>query len=479
MTNISARRGHCRKEGAQGGAEGTLARFGASQSGNVAVLFALMVVVLLLAIGAAVDVGRWLHARDQTSSAIDAAVLAGGRVLQTNSSDTAGAIAAAEKYYAENVTSRLPVVDDSVAFTTADNGSAMTASGTAYIKTPFLQLANISRLPLIDMAEAKAQRKIGNKEVALMLDVTGSMAGQKLEDLKAAAKDLIEILLPEGQTTVKVSLVPFSEDVRLPTTSALNIARGTAGLPNCRRLKNGNSSSCSTNVNGSTDYYRSTCVVERSGTEKYTDAAPAAGKYVMAHYTRDSTGSGSNKVGKCVIPAGSEIMPLTDDKAALLAKITGLKDGGGTAGHIGTAWAWYTLSPNWGSLWSSNQPQPYDTSDLKKIAVLMTDGEYNTEYDKNGVKTGSPNAGAAVNGTANTQAAALCSAMKQKGIEVWTIGFDLGSPGNAAYQMLKTCASPSEGPSDPEKFYATATGEQLKQAFHDIGLKLSKLHLSK
>ena len=61
--------------------------FWADRSGNVAIVFALTAIVLMLAIGAAVDVGRWLHARDQTVAAIDAAVLAGGRALQTNSTE--------------------------------------------------------------------------------------------------------------------------------------------------------------------------------------------------------------------------------------------------------------------------------------------------------------------------------------------------------------------------------------------------------
>jgi hypothetical protein len=108
--------------------------FGRDDAGNVAIIFALVGVVLMLCIGAAVDVGRWLHARDQTVSAIDAAVLAGGRLLQTNSSDEAAAIAAATKYYKENVTSRLPVMNDTVAFNVADDGMGMTGSGSAYIK---------------------------------------------------------------------------------------------------------------------------------------------------------------------------------------------------------------------------------------------------------------------------------------------------------------------------------------------------------
>ena len=101
----------------------------------------------------------------------------------------------------------------------------------------------------------------------------------------------------------------------------------------------------------------------------------------------------------------------------MLDKIDKLSVAGGTAGHLGTAWAWYTLAPNWESLWSSaSQPKAYGTADLRKIAILMTDGEYNTEYDTNGVKTGLPDAGTQVNGNSATQAKALCTAMKAKGI---------------------------------------------------------------
>jgi Flp pilus assembly protein TadG len=462
------------------GIRSCLARFRADRSGNIAILFAVTATVLMIGIGAAVDVGRWLHARDQTIAAMDAAVLAGGRILQTDSTNTAGAIAAAQNFYAENISSRLPVVDDSVTFGVADDGSALTANGTAYIKTPFLRFANISKLQLINLSETRAERKIGNKEVALMLDVTGSMNGSKLQDLKDAAKDLVNIIIPGGPSqSAKLALVPFSEDIRLPTTSALNKARGN-NLPDTKTVNSGWGWNQQTKT-----YYLSDCVVERTGSEKYTDAGPGSGKYVMARYTEDYTqsgggggvgwgwgggwGSGGKKEGKCTIPSGSEIAPLSDDATALKSKIDGLSADGGTAGHLGTAWAWYTLSPSWASLWpSSNQPQPYGTQDLQKIAILMTDGEYNTQYDSNGVSSSN-----GANGSSTSQARALCSAMKQKGIEIYTIGFDLGGSNGESYQTLQQCASASE------KFYPVASGDQLKQAFHDIGLKLSKLYLSK
>jgi Flp pilus assembly protein TadG len=448
-------------------------RFRDDTCGNVAIIFALVSVVLMLAIGAAVDVGRWLHARDQTVAAIDAAVLAGGRALQTNSSDKSGAIAAAKKYYDENVTSRLPVINDSVNFAVAPDGMGMRASGTAFIKTPFLQFAAIDKLPLLSTSQTdfgKSQIAVGgnggeNIEVSVMLDVTLSMQGTKINDLKTAAKDLVNIIIWADQSkfTSKVALVPFSEDIRLPST-ALNKARGT-GLATCKELNNGTSKTCgSKQANGTTRYYLSPCAVERKGTQKYTDVAPGSGNYVMANYTDD---------GNCTIPSSGEVVPLTSDKTSLISKIDKLSVAGGTAGHLGTAWAWYMLAPNWASLWSSaSQPKAYGTADLRKIAILMTDGEYNTQYDTNGVKTGLSDAGAQVNGDTTTQARALCTNMKAKGIVVYTVGFGDGMTSKAK-QTLQDCAT------DSTKYYNADDGDELKQAFRDIALKLSSLYLSK
>jgi Flp pilus assembly protein TadG len=472
MTSQGAHRDH--------GSSGVLVRFRDDRSGATAIMFAMMALVMMLAIGGAIDIGRWLHARDQTLAAIDAALLAGGRALQTNSTDTATALAAAKSYYAQNVTTRLPVTDDTVKFTVSSDGMSMTANGSAYIKTPFLQLANISKLPLINTATAdfsKSQIAVGgnggeNLEVAMMLDITGSMAGQKLQDMKDSANDLINIVVWKDQSkyTSRVAIVPFSEDIRLPTTTAMNAARGT-GLASSKNVTTGSGFFQQTAT-----YYLSDCVVERTGTQKYTDAVPKSGQYVMAHYTSNYTGNGSNKKGVCTVPAGSEVMPLTSDVTALQAKINGLSASGGTAGHLGTAWAWYTLSPNWKSLWASaNQPAAYGSANLKKIAILMTDGEYNTQYNSSGVAVDSsmyPTCSSAANGCSTTQARTLCTNMKAAGITVYTVGFQLGG-NQTAVDTLNQCAT------DPTKFYNATDGDQLKQAFRDIALHLSSLYLSK
>lgn len=455
--------------------------FFADSRGSVAIIFGLTMFVLFLMIGLAVDYARFVNARSQTIEATDAAVLAGARALQTNGGDQDGAVRVAETYYQQGTKNRIPIVDrsDSIDFVVTDNGTAMQTTGNARVATPFMHLAflgtdHMQSLPLLhaDGSDySKAVLAVGgngetNLEVSLMLDITGSMKGQKLQDMKDAASDLVNIVVWQDQSeyTSKIAIVPFAYDVR-PPSSALASIRGS-GLANTETVSG-------------TKYYLSDCVVERTGSQKYTDAAPGVGKYLMAHYTTDTTGSGKNKKGDCDVAANAEVLPLTSDKSSLLDKINNLQIAGSTAGHLGTAWAWYMLSPNWGSLWpSSSRPAAYGTEKLKKIAVLMTDGEYNTSYTVSGTAVSERINGTRVTctGSANidcssAQAVAQCSAMKDKGIEVYTVGFQLGDS-QLATNTLKSCAT------DADHFYNSSTGDALKAAFRDIALKISSLYLS-
>ncbi len=261
-----------------------LGNFADDRSGAVAIIFALMAVCLCLFVGAGVDIGRWLHARQQTISAMDAAVLAGGRALQLNPNDTSGAIAAAQKFYTENTKGRLPLLSDTITFQTTDNNTAFTATGNGYIATPLLGFVNIPKLPLLATSGAeysKADLAVGGSsdgsvEIALMADVTGSMGGQKLTDLKAAATDLVEIVIPDtaSQYSAKLALIPFSEEVRLPSSANAG-ARGSP--PSTKDVCSGGGWGGwgGGGWGGSCTYDRTACVVERTGANKYTDAAPS------------------------------------------------------------------------------------------------------------------------------------------------------------------------------------------------------------
>ena len=137
---------------------------------------------------------------------------------------------------------------------------------------------------------------------------------------------------------------------------------------------------------------------------------------------------------------GATIVPLTSDRTKLKDAIDGFKASGTTAGQLGTAFAWYLLSPNWSDVWrAASAPAPYGTPKVKKIAILMTDGEYNTLLGKQ-YSDGSAEATTALN-----NAKTLCTGMKQKllpgdpNIEIYTVGFKLTTKASKA--MLKNCAT--------------------------------------
>ena len=210
----------------------------------------------------------------------------------------------------------------------------------------------------------------------------------------------------------------------------------------------------------------SNCIVERYGADKYTDVSTATSPLGIL-YTSDGSCSDVNYV-----------TPLTPNKTRLNAAIDDLEVGGSTAGQLGIAWAWHMLSPNFASVWDKeavNQPLAYGTSELAKVAVLMTDGEFN-HATCNGVPSNSWGSGTRINcnpaDNPFDQAAAICTAMKAQGIVIYTVGLEL----NTALQgddFLLACAT------SPEHAFLAADINELEEAFKDIATSISKLRLSR
>jgi Flp pilus assembly protein TadG len=214
----------------------------------------------------------------------------------------------------------------------------------------------------------------------------------------------------------------------------------------------------------------STCATERTGAQAYTDVAPSSAPVGM-NYPSSSNPCPS-----------AQITPLTTDRTALKSKIDSFSAAGSTAGQIGTAWGWYMISPEFAYLWpAASQPAAYNTPDLLKVVVIMTDGNYNTAYCEGVIakNSGSGSGDAqdknncpATNGDATAQAEALCTAMKAKGVIVYTVGFNVGK-GSDAEDVMEACATSSN------HVYLPSSGAALKDAFAAIGRDLMKLRLSR
>jgi hypothetical protein len=209
--------------------------------------------------------------------------------------------------------------------------------------------------------------------------------------------------------------------------------------------------------------------VERSGARAYEN-----GYIGPSHYLGTA---GAESFYSC--PTAS-IRPLTDlsvtaNRTNFKAAIDSLMANGGTAGHIGTAWGWYTLSPEWNGLWPGNAARPYDPKTIKAV-VLMTDGEFNVSYANGGETVAWPDPLAADEtqpGTSGYQALQLCEAMKNPAdadsrIVIYTVGFQTPA---AAEAVLKQC-------SGAENYYDANNASQLASAFRDIVKRLTNLRVA-
>ncbi len=481
-------------------AAGTLKAFAAEESGSIGLAFGLMTIPCIMLVGLAVDYARLIAVRNQTQVVLDNAALAGGRAAQLSSVNPALAASLTAKAYfdAQTIPHALSSrISDSA--TANATGTEFYWSVTSWVATPFMSAAQI-RKPHTGDGPAQCSQsgwfceKVSvsttavlanggnntdtNVETSLMLDVTGSMDGTKIADLKAAAKDLIDIVVwdDQGTATSRVAIAPFAQAVNVGATLA-PIVRGTVTTgtnPTTDQIGSGYQYFKFTKKGGGgtkTFKISTHCVTERTGTQAYTDAAPDSAASYVGRFYPDTSGS-------CSLVNGSDaevnlLTPLSSDKTMLKRRIDKLTIAGSTAGQMGTAWAWYLLSPNWNSIFTgASKPSSYSDPKTRKIAVLMTDGDYNTEY-WNGVEAKTSYSADANynpnNGASETQAPQLCAAMKAKGIEVFTVGFQVSA---AAKALLVNCAT------DAGHYYDATSGDALKQAFRDIALKISTLRIS-
>ncbi len=503
-----------------------LSAFRHDQRGAVAIITAIALSLVIGVTGGAIDFGRVTTARSELQSALDSAVLVVGRKLQVRDASETQAIAAAKAYFESN---KSDLTSQSNLEITVTDGIRVAGVLKAKVPATFVAVLGIPEFDLelrSGALLAAGGSAGGNLEIAVALDVTGSMCddgvgpcngGAKMNALKQAAKDLANIVVWEDQSryTSKMALVPFSTRVRVgPDGGGADLMKTLTNL-NARwsghmQLCTAGSGSGGSETNGSltctasetsyvTDWKLAPCVTDRTSIEEFSDARPSAGAWLNAHdgtlmpSAEDSSGrnpsSGRgatsadpsyqwnyNPTGYCEdVAQSNELLPLSADRHTLAGRIDGLQAYGATSGALASAFAWYALSPEWSSVWpSASRPGSYGDLDirengvprLRKIAVIMSDGVFNTFR---GWKDQSQQ-------VVSDRAKQLCSAMKAKGIEIYTVAFNLDSlPAGEraiAEDALRSCGT------DLQHFYNALDTEQLKGAFRDIGLKVATMRLS-
>lgn len=394
-----------------------LIRLWLRRDGTVALMFGLIVMVLIGSSAIAIDYSRLNRARAQTSAALDAASLATAKALRLQSLTDSELGQLARSYFDANLrvqgTQGTTYDNFTLAFDREENQAVLAVDAT--IPTTLGRVFDV--LAFKAHLSSQAIYSARDIELGMMLDVSGSMAGAKVVELQRAAKDLVNIILDstQGPTQNRIGIAPYSTAV-----NAGEFAQLATNNPNVP-------------VN--------TCVTERPGIHAFKDSNPFVGVL-------------GRKSSSCT---GSTIVPLTDDITTLEYHINQLSAGGSTAGHLGIAWAWYIVSPNWASFWpAASTPKPYEDPKAMKAVLIMTDGEFNTAFE-NG------------NGNSVIQAQKLCANIQAADVKVFAVGFDAPP---AALAILQQCAS------KPSYFFDAKNGTELREAFTRIANELTGLRLT-
>lgn len=401
--------------------------FAKDTSGNVAIIFAVVSTAIISILGLGIDFQRSVSAEQNIQSALDATSLAAVRAMQDANNTEADIRAYAENVFSANIlganssltcpkpTIQIDLVSGKV---TADAACSLptTLAGIFSIRD-----VKIGRSSVANMSMSKL-------DLAMMLDVSGSMSGQKIKDLKDAANDAIDTLITSRTgDRVRIAFNTYSTAVNVGTYA--------------EDVKGSNYDDKSATRN---------CVTERGGIAKFKDDAPSSGKYM-----EEASKSSDNKALDC---PDSSLEPLTTNKTKLQKAINGLNANGWTAGHLGIAWAWYLISPDWDKIWPKDSaPLSYGDSDTIKAVILMTDGEFNTFYESG-------------QGNSVGQSKKLCANMKSEGVIVYAVAFQAPKSGK---DVLKACATSAD------TFYDAKNGTQLKEAYAAIASQLTNLRLTR
>ncbi len=192
--------------------------FGADKRGNIAMIFVLMSGVLFLFIGGALDYSHWNAIRTDMLESMDAATLAVAQLKEDDDSLTDTQLEAfGDQFFLENFKyeNRLQPGWD-VDFEVQSSGNIRTCMD-GDVETYLLGVAKIHFLEMDKCVEITPPGS-GRIELALVLDVTGSMDGQKMTDLKSSVDELLNVLYDTGETlsdNVRIGVVPFNQHVNV------------------------------------------------------------------------------------------------------------------------------------------------------------------------------------------------------------------------------------------------------------------------
>lgn len=474
-----------------------LQQFRADGRGNTVMIFALCLLVMLLLIGGAIDMGMYYKDKQSAQDALDEAAL---NLAAIDPTDNNTALLVASKAFNNNISLKQNASVVSVAYDSNSRVYSVTARGT--YQTFLMTLMGIQSMPYTVYSNT-IRATSGTLEVALVLDNTWSMSvpldgsQSKIQVLKTAAQALVSsVMTPANKDYVKVAIVPYADYVNVGmanrSQSWMSVAAdySTTSAQTCKTISTksvctGGTKGTCTGTQDGVPYSYSCWIVPQTCTTvpvtPYQSCSGGTTTYYKWYGCVKNQMSGKSLmlpdpttpyVGivqtsqTCLNP----IVPLTNNSSTINSAINGLVVNIGgykpeTYIPAGLLWGVNVLSPpapfTEGAAYDSNNKQP------RKTIVLMTDG-FNTLYSNTsgGIALGNSTQLA----TTYSDQQRVCNYAKSKNIEIYTIGF--GVTDATGLSNLKSCAT------DASHYFDAQSSADLIAAFKTIGGKLTKVRIT-
>lgn len=399
---------------------GIVNRFLDDRGGSIAVIFGVTALVLFGATALAVDFAMANRAKSRMQAAADAAALTAASLLDASDDErqTRG-----EAVFAANLDPSIPA---SVSITVADG--MVNAVASYMMPTYFMRVFERDELH-IAVNTASPVVTQGEAEVVLVLDFSDSMVhADKHLRMKEAASKLIDVISDNGKNSkVKVGLVPFAAMVHADLDPA----------------------------DIRTDVAWSGCTQDRRYPANTTDDPPSAG-----NDTRWGEVTSTHVCGD-MAAKGLKVVPLTSDLSTVKSKLAAMQPYMWTHIALGAEFGYQLLSPGE----PFTEGVAYDDEKTVKAFVLLTDGMQTAPgWGADGTKSVA---------NAEQNLLAICDGLKGKGVQVYTIGYDLTDA--ATLNRLQTCADTGR------YFNASDVDTSLLASFGAVAqqIKITMLRLSK
>jgi Flp pilus assembly protein TadG len=379
-------------------------RFGRAREGHAGVMFSILALPLIFAIGFALDYAQASRYKTELQNVADAVALAAVRTLPI--SEQQGRIDGMSLYDALMSRIRAGLITDDITITfetTPDYKAIVEIEATA--KGTFGPGIDLGTLRF----EVKAEAVLGRQgtEVSLVLDLSASMETDRMKALGNSLTTFDRVINAStaAKDKLRIAAIPFAQSVTLPTWAS-------GWLPT------------KTDIDFAMAQGR-TCFALQGRTLDTSLTAPDSRSFALEpqYATRCMT---------------EQAFALTQDFTQLRALATAFKNPPawrrdfnlgrntpywGTNLYTGAVWASRFLNANWARHLPTGSA-PDSPNKANKFAILMTDGE---QLEIVGVSRA----------TADANLFQICNDMRTNGIQVFTIGFAVTA---AAEATLKRCA---------------------------------------